>query len=160
MFWFKKTQCTENRRNGGLSRIKEEDAQPAVDAPPAVDALPAVDSPPAVDAPSTVGSPRAVDEPPTVDAQPGVDALPTVDFPPTLEAQPAMDALDTPPALDFLPAHGVENMKIEISSLKVNSWAESNPLTGHTVISLITVTVQCCVYLESEKVDIGNEMND
>ena len=115
-----------------------------------MDALPAVESLPAVDGPSTVESPRAVDDPPTVDPQPAVDALPAVDFPPT------MDALDTPPALDSLPALGVENMKMEISSLKVNSWAESNPLTGHTVISFKTVTVQSCVCLESEKVDIGN----
>jgi len=30
----------------------------------------------------------------------------------------------------------------------------------HAVISLKTVTVQFCVYLESQKIDIENELND
>ena len=41
-----------------------------------------------------------------------------------------------------------------------SSWAESNPLSCHTISSLKTVTVQFCMYWESERVVIGNELND
>ena len=158
--------------------MKDEVAPPVVDAPPSVHTPPTVDSPSAVDAPSTKDSPRSVDDPPTMDSPRSVDDLPTVDSPcsvddsptldspcsvddpPTVDAQPTVDALDTPSTLDFLPPLAVENMKMAISSWKVNSWTESHPLTGHTVISLKTLTVQCCVYLGGEKVDFGKEMND
>ena len=152
--------------------MKDEVAPPVVDAPPSVHTPPTVDSPSAVDAPSTKDSPRSVDDPPTMDSPRSVDDLPTVDDsptldspcsvddPPTVDAQPAVDALDTPPDLDFLPPLAIENMKMAISSWKVNSWTESHPLTGHTVISLKTLTVQCCVCLGGEKVDFGKEMND
>jgi hypothetical protein len=46
------------------------------------------------------------------------------------------------------------------TTLKVRSSAESNPLSCHTVISLKTVTVQFCVYLEAERVENGHELND
>lgn len=68
---------------------------------------------------------------------------------------------DAPPDQDTPEERGSvpEDMK-KLLSLRVISWSESKPLSCHTVISLKTVTVQFCMYLVSERVDIGNELID